>query len=361
LLVIFQYRQNPPKHFSLRTMTNSNHAMTTATPPSLPFKGEQSRHRPPPESFRCDEFLETRHYTSSDNEDEENISGQAVMFRCSLPDSDETLTFKCLEPSCGVLIEKETAAQKEETGEVDPFFFDSGYTLAGKTGFQVWPGSRLMVEAITFPNPINDCPKLIEWQKKISSGARVLELGSGVGVVGASFAHYGAQVLLTDLKTLVQNSTQPNLKRNAYPETFSELEPPSWLPHDAVRIGKGWAASTAVDWNIHLKEQIDNFETVVKNLDAIIASDCVWLLKMMEPLFETINCVFERSRHAKLLLSFQRRDTKEGNNSVNFTTVDRVLITMQRRGWAVDCLAWRQINKADPNEVFLFEIAPVKD
>ncbi len=334
----------------------NNYDMTTA-----PFKGELSRYRPPPESFRCDEFLETRHSTSSDSEDDEFISCQAVMFRCTLPDSDGALTFKCLEPSCGVLVETETAAQKEETGEVDPFFFDIGYTLAGKTGFQVWPGSRLMVEALTFPDSVNDCPRLIEWQEKISSGARVLELGSGVGVVGASLAHYGAQVLLTDLKTLMQNSTHPNLKRNTNPDIMTELEPPSWLPQNAVKIGRGWAASTAVDWNIHLKEQIENFESVVENLDAIIASDCVWLLKMMDPLFETINCVFERNRRAKFLLSFQRRDTKEGNDSANFTTVDRVLTTMQRRGWTVDCLAWRQINKTDPNEVFLFEASPMKD
>jgi predicted nicotinamide N-methyase len=196
----------------------------------------------------------------------------------------------------------------------------------------------------------------------------VLELGSGVGVVGASLAAAGAHVLLTDLKTLVQHSTQPNLERNAstISATTSAFPPPAWLPSNAVPIGNGWAASTAVDWTIPLGEQLEDAERVMENVEVIIASDCVWLVNMMEPLFETVDSVFGRNPNAKLLLSFQRRDpAKDTTTSTStttssmFTTVDHVLTTMmEQRKWSVHCLAWRPIHQSDPKEVFLFEATP---
>jgi predicted nicotinamide N-methyase len=352
----------------------------------LPFQGEPSQLRPASEGFHCHETLLLQKQ-ADDNDDDEwddgeiimNTIGQVVMFQCTLPEKGKFLTFQCLEPSCGVLMEQEESAatEKEEDGAMDPFFFDPGYTLAGKTGFQVWPGSRLLVEALTFPRnhekplllplvplvPLvpSDFPPLRNWQQRLAKGARVLELGSGVGVVGASLAAAGAHVLLTDLKTLVQHSTQPNLERNAS-TTTSTAPPPAWLPSNAVPIGSGWAASTAVDWTIPLDEQLEDAERVMENVEVIIASDCVWLVNMMEPLFETVDCVFRRNPNAKLLLSFQRRDPKDTSTSSSmFTTVDRVLTTMmEQRKWSVHCLAWRPIHQSDPKEVFLFEATPIR-
>jgi hypothetical protein len=345
----------------------------------LPFQGEPSQLRPVSEGFHCHETLQLKK-EADDNDDEWDDGGKVVIFHCTLPEKGKFLTFQCLEPSCGVLLEQEESAagEEEDNGAVDPFFFDPGYTLAGKTGFQVWPGSRLLVEALTFPRnhekplpllvvPPSDSPPLRNWQQRLAKGARVLELGSGVGVVGASLAAVGAHVLLTDLKTLVQHSTQPNLERNA---STSAFPPPPWLPTNAVPIGSGWAASTAVDWTIPLDEQLEDAERVMENVEVIIASDCVWLVNMMEPLFETVDSVFRRNPNAKLLLSFQRRDPHDTGGSTGttstsstsssiFTTVDRVLTTMmEQRKWSVQCLAWRPIHQSDPEEVFLFEATP---
>eukprot|EP00957_Ditylum_brightwellii_P064268 4877192-Ditylum_brightwellii.AAC.1 len=41
---------------------------------------------------------------------------------------------------------------------VDPNFFDTGYALAGHTGFQVWAGSQLCLETLTFPQELEDSP-----------------------------------------------------------------------------------------------------------------------------------------------------------------------------------------------------------
>ena len=135
------------------------------------------------------------------------------------------------------------------------------YALAGKTGFQVWPGTRLAVDALIFPRA-GDSLSLQKWQRRVDvrqrgnnrDGFRVLELGAGVGVVGASLAVMGAQVLLTDLADLVKDSLHPNLVQNSnnYQATTissgpAENEsPPDWLQLQstpAVAVGKGWTAA----------------------------------------------------------------------------------------------------------------------
>lgn len=116
---------------------------------------------------------------------------------------------------------------------VDPDFFDSGYTLAGKTGFQMWTGTRLLIEALLWKLPSSkssscscsgddhhqyqDFPRLQYWQERLlrSNGLHALEFGAGVGVVGTYLAAAaGVHVLLTDLPTLVNHSIAPSLKRN---------------------------------------------------------------------------------------------------------------------------------------------------
>ena len=103
----------------------------------------QSKFRPSPKEFQCGEELE------------EGVIGKSgVSFFCTLPKSDmkddgETLdasrlTFSCRDRSSGVLESEESAITNDEfeatqnATAVDPFFFDPGYTLAGRTGFQVW-------------------------------------------------------------------------------------------------------------------------------------------------------------------------------------------------------------------------------
>jgi hypothetical protein len=107
------------------------------------FQGDDSRFRPPSIGFECSETIAD---DDDNNEDEFGLS--VITFTCTLLNTDKKLSFACREPSCGVLINDEVAATKPETGAMDPNFFDSGYTLAGRTVFQVWSGSRLLVEAL---------------------------------------------------------------------------------------------------------------------------------------------------------------------------------------------------------------------
>lgn len=107
---------------------------------------DPSKFRPSPKEFQCGEELE---------EDGGIIGRTGVSFFCTLPkrkeigEGDECrLTFSCRDRSSGVLESEESVITNDEyeatenATSVDPFFFDEGYTLAGRTGFQVWSVSE---------------------------------------------------------------------------------------------------------------------------------------------------------------------------------------------------------------------------
>jgi hypothetical protein len=345
------------------------------------YRGEPNLQRPPSKGFQCRE-------TPSRDENGQPM----VVFSCTLPSTtattaattrSHTLTFNCREPSCGVLNEEEALESKEqhvdegnnnddEEVAMDPFFFEQGYSLAGKTGWQVWPGSRIVVDGLLWPQPA-DSSRLKFWQERFQNDQdplRILELGSGVGVVGSCLAAAaGAQVLETDLSILVENSVRPNLIQNSdrlrlKPNNHhgaSPSTPPDWLSSsNPIEIGKGWVGTAALDWTKPLMEQLSNDQCQV---DIVIASDCVWLMSMLDGVLSTVQGVFETSKRPAptLLLSFQRRDPKEGESSLMFTSVDRILEEIRNKRWNVECLGWSPVkydDKEDIQEVFLFEVTP---
>ena len=359
------------------------------------YRGDPSLQRPPSTGFVCRE--------SSRRRDDE---GQPmVVFSCTLPPNHtttttttntttttvtQTLSFDCKEPSCGVLSEQEAQQAADEADDVDedevamdPFFFEQGYTLAGKTGWQVWPGSRIVVDGLLWPQPATDSSRLQYWQQRLllcddenddssSTTTRILELGAGVGVVGSCLAAAaGAQVLETDLSILVENSVRPNLQRNSDnlrsdgadngPRSTSS-PPPDWLSSSGpMPMGRGWVGTAALDWTKPLHTQLSEDQCQV---DIVIASDCVWLMSMLDGVLSTVQGIFETSKRPSptLLLSFQRRDPKDSDSSLMFTSVDRILQEIQeKRHWKVDCLGWSPVKYEDQEEVqevFLFEVTP---
>ena len=375
-----------------------NVAFMTDQPPSW----RPQRPRPPPPGFECGERVATHdgHVASADDEAEDV---GVVSFYCTLPplvssscDVKRKLTFSCRGRSVGALLPTESSVDEamldsaDAYETVDPFLFNEDYSPAGKTGFQVWSGTRLLIESLCWV-PITAEPnsevtaseeRLGYYQKQILSAdeshdamngssdrCNILELGSGVGVVGATLAAVGSNVMLTDLPTLVENAVWPNLMRNMHKEN-NNVKAPSWLK-DAVRIGKGWASATPLDWTKPLSSgQLDWTKPLspdqlnpsqIESIDMIVASDCVWLVSMLEALLDTVRAVFEQSKRSPtFIMSFQRRDGG-GDDSALFTTVDRVLTSVTGRGWSFDCLAWRPVQLGDgegDKEVFIFEIRP---
>lgn len=239
--------------------------------------------------------------------------------------------------------------------------------------FQVWTGTRLMIETLAWPHS-DDCKRLKEIQQLICNGARLIELGAGVGVVGTYLSAIGSQVLLTDLPTLVENAIDCNLARNEKITALISNENkdtpankcPQWLAPDGIQIGKGWASTASLDWAQPLNEQLTTEQS--STIDFVVASDVVFLVSMLHSLFNTVESIFASNNNPSFILSFQRRDAKEGEESSSFTTVKGVISAVEDRGWICECLAWRPVavRKEESNgtvtdaesEVFVFEIKP---
>jgi Lysine methyltransferase len=302
-------------------------------------------------TIRCGEFI------NDSNADEDLPVG----FVCTLfpshgdgntdtrSENGISLYFGCRRPSYdAVLNENEEKVGKDEFDDstVDPNFFDPGYTLAGSTGFCVWAGARFLLEAFTSIAEIQDL-----------SSARIIELGAGVGMLGTALAAFGAQVVLTDLATLVDNAIVPNLERNMVVQTHQD--PSNWLQTTATNtvysIGLGWATAQSLDWTKSLDEQLP--KAMQQGIDIVVASDCTWLSSMLVHFFDTLEGLF-REGASKCLLSFQRRDCNVG--SAIFTTTDRLVEEIQSRSWTIRPLAWRPLPQADGGltAVYLFDIRP---
>lgn len=315
---------------------------------------DPSRYRALPEGFSCGETVE-----------HDSTGLYSVIFRCNLPDiNTTTLEFSCREPSCGVLEgEEEAAILTDDDYVVDPTFFDDGYTMAGKTGFKVWTGTRFLIEVLVWKHP-SDVKRLREIQESIRRGSRIIELGSGVGVVGTYLAAMGASVLMTDLPTLVENAIDVNLLRNkGIPPNCAEC--PKWLKPNGIPIGKGWASSTPLNWTVPIEHQLTKEQ--MTGIDFIVASDVVFLVEMLDSLLDTVSALFQVSedQYPSFILSFQRRDAKDGKKSKSFTTVDSILENVKQRGWAIECLTWRYVTTSrdsdeglvkEKAEVYVFEI-----
>jgi hypothetical protein len=285
----------------------------------------------------------------------------------------------------------------KKSKEIWSFFVFVRRTQPPRAPRQVWSGSRFAIEALSWPRD-SDCDRLREIQRRLGSGdANVVELGSGVGVVGTYLAARGSRVLLTDLPTLVEEAIDVNLDRNgrriAPPSTTAANTTasspgddgdgnscPRWLGPGGTRIGRGWAAAVPLDWTRPLEGQLT--PEAASSVEFVVASDVVFLTSMLNSLFDTMGSIFKASASVgpSLVLCFQRRDAAGddcddggggggggGGAGGAFTTATGVIAAAEGRGWSVDCLAWRPVTVRketggivadDESEVFLLEIRP---
>eukprot|EP00934_Nitzschia_sp_Nitz4_P007206 Nitzschia sp. Nitz4//scaffold4_size323378//18643//19132//NITZ4_000610-RA/size323378-snap-gene-0.434-mRNA-1//-1//CDS//3329553249//7196//frame0 len=154
-------------------------------------------------------------------------------------------------------------------------------------------------QSLLWPLPQKDSPTLSRLQTKIRQGSNVVELGSGVGVVGTPLAAMGANVLLMYLSTgtLVGHSVLPNLLQNQQkfktgggfqvnlatsrlaisstvdPNLLEEVDEVCDHPTLCFPIGDcgGWGSAAAVDWTVPLCQKVPDIPSPI---DYVVASDC---------------------------------------------------------------------------------------
>ena len=160
--------------------------------------------------------------------------------------------------------------------EIDPYFFDEGYTVAGSTGFFLWEGGRRMASQIG---------QLLR-ERGCLAGARVLELGAGTGLVGIAAARLGARVILTDLPAVVEGSIEGNVRLNEDPAAPGEGERRGgW--HS---VGAGSCRAAALDWEKDLEASMAAAglgPAAAWDLDAVVSAESVWLKELVGPFART--------------------------------------------------------------------------
>ena len=207
--------------------------------------------------------------------------------------------------------------------EQDVYLFEPDYTIAGSTGFLLWPGTWVLIDLLNDQaGPL--APRL--------HGRRAIELGSGTGLAGLCAAAAGCHVLLTDLPSVVHGILDGNVRRNSAPSAAAAAGTKDPLPlaetdvsdvsgstsqhrqeepigaavtsfngssgaaasasapwPGSVPIGGrgGSACCSSLDWSEPLQPQLD--ASLIKqglelaSADVLLACDVVWLKELLHP------------------------------------------------------------------------------
>lgn len=148
-------------------------------------------------------------------------------------------------------------------------------TEDGGTGLNVWDGAMLLARYIEkVPNIVKD--------------KRVIELGSGCGVVGVAAAICGCkEIVMTDLSYAL-----PLMKENV------EINRAAWNDKDVV------VSCKECDW--FQPPRLDELLCGNNNkADVLLVADCVWLSSLIAPLLQTLNQYTRDS--TELFITYQQR------------------------------------------------------
>ncbi|GFY80386.1 putative methyltransferase family protein [Actinidia rufa] len=159
--------------------------------------------------------------------------------------------------------------------------------------FQLWPAATALVTLLDHHRSHPTTSPLALTLSAFPTGRRlrILELGSGTGLVGiAAAATLGAYVTVTDLPHVI-----PNLQFNA--EANSE----------AVARHSGVVHVAPLRWG-----EIDDFEAIGRDYDLVLGSDVVYHDRLYDPLIQTLRfLLLGGEKKMVFLMAHLRRWKKE--------------------------------------------------
>mmetsp|Transcript_27720 Transcript_27720/g.38716 ORF Transcript_27720/g.38716 Transcript_27720/m.38716 type:complete len:245 (+) Transcript_27720:254-988(+) len=144
-------------------------------------------------------------------------------------------------------------------------------------------------------------------------GSKILELGSGTGLVSIAAACLGAQVWATDLEYSLEN-LRTNARRNS----------------EAIQNAGGILRVEELDWK-NPKKSAKNIP--FSDLDFVLASDVIWVEWLIQPLVQTLDYILSSS--------------SEGRKEMNQKTKTSIILSHQTRSKASDVKFFTKLRNLD--------------
>lgn len=186
-------------------------------------------------------------------------------------------------------------------------------------------------------------------------GKRILELGSGAGLLGLCVAAVGGHVLLTDLPSVVDESLRPNILRNKSQSASGnvDVDAPTWP--ESVAVGKrgGSAACAALDWNASVSVQCAPQLVDFLSVDVILAAETVWLKELVAPFVSTVLQLLKGPKNPTCLMSFCARAKTQ---SEVFVQVEDLIESFRSAGCSVSVIHSAPSPKEPSKTVFVYRI-----
>ncbi|KAI0306514.1 hypothetical protein B0F90DRAFT_1690502 [Multifurca ochricompacta] len=207
------------------------------------------------------------------------------------------------------------------------------------TGTSLWLGAQcLSLYLATVHKSIHQSP--------FHSRPRLLELGSGIGLIALAMNSLGWDVLATDTSHTISSVLLPNIVSNRSRTTCNhstiEVRELDWLvPPASWDWMNPVAVATTTTYTPLATETQANDASLQPPFDLIISSDTIYDVELIQPLLRALYNAATVSRSPPVYLCIERRDP---------AVIDRALSEAKRVwGFTVTRIPHRKVSKAMEN------------